>query len=155
MSDLPISVNSSAMGVTDAITMRARVERLEAALKAGPTKEPKLRHLFAPGVYGREITLDAGDTLTSKIHLYADLNIVSKGRISFTTDEGVKTVDAPYAFVSPAGAKRAGHAHTEVVWTTIHPNPTEERDLEKLEALFIAPTQAAFLAHQALLEEKK
>lgn len=124
-------------------------------MKAGPTKEARMRHFFAPGVYGREITLDAGDTLTSLIHLQADLNILSKGRISFTTDEGVRTVEAPYTFVSPPGAKRAGHCHTDVVWTTIHANPDDERDLEKLEARYVAPTYEAYLAHMALIEEKK
>lgn len=134
--------------------MHDRVMRLEAALQAGPIKQPKLRHFFAPGIYGREITLDAGDVLTSKVHKQSDLNILSKGRIAFTTDIEVLEVEAPYTFISPPGAKRAGFALTEVVWTTITPNPTNETDLAKLESLFVVDTMQEYLEYRAQLEDK-
>ena len=35
-------------------------------------------------------------------------------------------------FKGPPGVKRAGIALEDTVWVTIHPNPTEERDPDKL-----------------------
>ena len=100
--------------------------------------ECPVRHHFAGGVYAREMTIPAGVLLTGKIHRYPQVNIVSKGRITVVTEEGMRTVEAPYTFVSPAGVKRLGYAHTDTVWTTLH--GTHETDLEKIEAEFIAPT---------------
>jgi hypothetical protein len=67
------------------------------------------------------------------------LNILSKGEISVLTEDGIKRVSAPFHVVSPAGTKRIAYAHEDCVWTTIH--GTEENDLEKIEAHFIAQSE--------------
>lgn len=108
------------------------------------------RHYFSPGVYAREITIPAGTALTGKIHKYAQLNILSKGEMSVLTHEGVKRVAAPFTIVSPPGTKRAAIAHTECVWTTIH--GTDETDLDKIEAHFIAQDEQEYLEFCKVLE---
>jgi hypothetical protein len=105
------------------------------------------RHWFAPGIYARELTIPAGTWLTGKIHRGAHLNIISAGRISVLTEHGVKTLEAPCTLVSDAGIKRAGYAHTDTVWTCIHANPEDCKDLDLLEAKFIAPSFDALPAN--------
>ena len=36
--------------------------------------------------------------------------------------------------MSPAGVKRIGYAVTDVIWATVHLNPTNTQDMDKLEA---------------------
>lgn len=114
------------------------LDRLEAHMRAGPPVEIEPRHLFAPGVYAREITIPAGTLLTGKIHRTAHLNIVSRGRIAVWTAElGMREISAPFSFVSPPGTRRLGYAYEDTTWTTIH--ATDETNLEKLESELIAP----------------
>lgn len=111
-------------------SMRAKVYALEAELQQCPQVDCPVVNHFAPGIYAREMTIPAGVVLTGAVHKTEHLNIVSKGRISVSTDDGMKEVSAPYTFVSKPGTKRVGFAHEETVWTTIH--ATDETDLDKL-----------------------
>lgn len=108
--------------------MRARVEALESQIEKLPQAECPVRHLFAPGIYAREMTIPAGVVLTGAVHRTEHLNIVSKGRITVSTDDGMKEVCAPFTFVSKPGTKRVGYAHEETVWTTIHATTTTDLD---------------------------
>lgn len=101
-------------------------------------------HHFAPGLYAREVRIPAGATVVGKIHRTEHMNILSEGEISVMTEEGVKRLKAPCTLISKSGMKRVGYAHSDVVWTTIH--PTEETDLAKLEDILIAPSFEALAA---------
>jgi hypothetical protein len=129
-----------------ATTRRDQIERLEHCILEFPQLEIPVRHHFAPGIYAREVTIPAGACVTGKIHKHAHLNIVSQGDITVLTENGLKRICAPFTMLSPPGTKRVGWTHSETVWTTIHPNPTDSRDLAELEARFIAPDRAEFLA---------
>jgi hypothetical protein len=110
----------------NATTVREKLAALEAEMKKYPSVEIKTTHHFAKGVYAREIFIPKGTLLTGKIHKTEHLNIVSQGDISVLTENGPKRVKAPFAMVSQAGIKRAGYAHEDTVWTTIHANVLEE-----------------------------
>lgn len=129
--------------VEQALTIREKLDALEAELFKHPQIEIPPRHYFAKGLYAREITIPAGTLLTGKIHTTQHINIISKGEISVLTEHGPRRVKAPCTLVSPPGTKRAGYAHEETVWTTIHANPADEHDVDILEAMLIAPTYAA------------
>jgi hypothetical protein len=117
------------------LSTRDKVFAIEAVMKEMPSAIhlTKLVHYFAPGIYARELHIPAGMTLTGKIHKYPQLNILSKGKISVLTEDGIKEVEAPFTVVSPAGTKRIAYAHTNCVWTTIlHTNETDTEVIEKL-----------------------
>lgn len=109
--------------------MRAYVQRLEDAMSRLPQAECPVRNHFAPGIYAREMTIPAGVTATGAVHKTEHLSIVV-GHCLITTDEGVQEINGLHTFVSKPGAKRALHAVTTTIFTTIH--PTDETDLEKL-----------------------
>lgn len=133
---------------------REKVNALEAEILKQPQVDILPVHYFSQGVYAREITIPKGTVLTGKIHKYPQLNILSKGELSVSTEDGIKRVKAPFAVVSPAGTKRIAYAHEDSVWTTIH--GTEENDLEKIEQHFIAQNDAEYLEHcKALRIEDK
>lgn len=135
------------------VGMRAKVNQLEALMFERPQVELPVKHYFAQGVYGRELFIPAGTLLTGKIHKYEQLNILSQGEISVLTEEGVKRVKAPFHVVSPAGTKRIAYAHTDCTWTTIH--QTELRDVDEIEAHFIAQSEAEYLDFCKILELEK
>jgi hypothetical protein len=117
---------------------RNKLMELECAIKDQDTEvtiEPVI--YSAAGVYAREITIPAGTALVGEIHLKDQINVVSKGVIKVATEEGVRVIEAPCTFVSPAGTKRAGFAMEDTVWTTfLATDKTEDKDVY---SEFIAP----------------
>lgn len=95
-----------------------------------------LTHHFAPGVYAREMFLPSGHTIIGKIHKHAHLNIVSKGVVVVSTEEGSKELKAPCVFTSYAGTKRAVFIKEDAIWITIH--VTDKTDLKEIETELIA-----------------
>ena len=98
--------------------------------------ECEVKHIFAPGVYAREMTIPKGIVIIGKIHKHRHVNIISKGSAEVMTEFGKVHIQAPCTFVSEVGTKRAVLALEDVVWTTIH--PTNETDLAKIEDEVIA-----------------
>ena len=102
----------------------------------GPASCP-VKHHFAPGSYGREMTLQAGMVVVGKIHKHAHINVISKGRVQvFTEQAGVLELAAPCTFVSSPGTKRVVYVLEETVWTTVH--VTDKTDLAEIEREVIA-----------------
>ena len=146
----PIAVTALTVPGRD---IREKLARLEASLFAGNTIDLPVKHHFSRGVYARELFIPKGTVLVGKIHKYSQINIVSKGDISVLTEDGVKRVKSGTTIVSTPGVKRAGYAHEDTIWTTIH--GTHETDLDKLEDELIAASfedYDAFVAALALGE---
>ena len=104
----------------------------ESLLEDGRPIELEVLHHFAPGIYARELRIPKGVLLTGKVHKTEHMNILAVGRIEIANMGESKEMTGPYVFTSPAGTKRAGYAHEDSVWITIH--ATEETDLKKLES---------------------
>lgn len=122
--------------------MRAKIVALEAKMKLQTEHlihiEP--RHYFANGLYAREITIPAGTLITGLIHKTEHICVLSKGKISVYTDEGMKTIEASTVVHSSPGIKRALFAHEDSVWINFHHNPTNEMDIEKIEKIYVVET---------------
>jgi hypothetical protein len=83
-----------------------------------------LEHLFAPGVYIRSILMEAGQTLTSRIHNTEHAYIVSQGLVNvFVDGEGVVQIKAPAKGITKAGTRRVLHILETTIWSTIHVLP--------------------------------
>jgi quercetin dioxygenase-like cupin family protein len=117
---------------------RDAVVAVEQQVKQLPQVALPLEHGFAPGVYARKLFIPKGTVLTGKIHKYAHWNIVLQGHIEVMTERGVQHIRAPAMFVSPPGTKRAGFAHEDTVWVTMH--PTNETDPETIERDVVVDT---------------
>ncbi len=100
-----------------------------------------LKHTFADGIYVREITIPAGIIMTGKIHKHDHPNFLLKGSVTVITEEGgEQLLVAPCSMISPKHTKRALYTHTECVWTTIHLNPSNITDIDKLEKQIVVET---------------
>lgn len=110
------------------MTMREKVEQLEASMIGHEPVKCPIRHIFADGIYAREMTVPAGVTLTGAVHKTCHLSILSKGRVMVATEDGVLELSAPSTLVAQPGAKRAIYAMEDTVWTTIHATTTTNLD---------------------------
>lgn len=126
------------------IPTRAQIEALEMELAqhSGRIAIEPIHH-FADGLYSRTIHIPANVCLTGKVHKTEHINIISAGEITVWTEAGMRRLSAPCVFVSQPGTKRAGWTHAPTVWTTIHANPTNEREIPKVDELFVEPENPA------------
>ncbi|MFM0151448.1 hypothetical protein [Paraburkholderia sediminicola] len=121
----------------------AYVNRLEAEVNKLPQVECPVWHHFAPGLYARQMLIRAGTVLTGAVHKTEHLCIVS-GDINVTTDDGVQRIrNLQLVIASKPGTKRAGYAHEDTIWTTVH--ATTETDLDKLVEELVEATSQQLL----------
>lgn len=114
--------------------MRETIAQFEAALLTLTQVDVPLTHYFAKGLYLREGHVAAGTAFTGKIHKTEHFCILVSGEVTVTTEEGSERFVGPCVIHARPGAKRAAFCHTDVVWINVHANPTDETELEKLEA---------------------
>lgn len=118
------------------IPTRGQIDRLEAELKKfeddGYGIPIQTWTVFADGLVARTILIPAGTTLTGSAHKAEHINICH-GDIDVWTEAGMKRLTGHHVLPSLPGTKRAGHAHADTWWTTVHMNPGNERDIAKLE----------------------
>ncbi len=93
----------------------------------------KTEHNFSDGVYVRTVTMVADSLVLGARHKTRHMNIISKGKVTFSIDGIMTTVEAPCMFESDSGEAKVLYNHDEVVWSTIH--VTDETDIETLEAM--------------------
>lgn len=137
--------------LSTALENRDQINRLEAQIVKLPKALIVIVHHFSPGIYAREMRVPKGSVITGKIHKTRHLNIVSAGRLRVFNELGeLREIEAPFAFVSEPGTRRAALIHEDVVWTTIHPNPDDERNVEKIEARLVEDANNVLLvgSHQ-------
>lgn len=109
-----------------------------------------LRHFFADGLYGREITVPAGGTVVTKVHKKEHITFALSGTAVVVDENGIKKeIIAPAVFITPPGTQRAVYAKTEVIWATVHSN---EQKLETVEDIENSVTCDTMQEYNRLLE---
>ena len=107
-----------------------------------------LKHSFSDGIYVREIFIPKDMLLTGKIHKHSHPNFLLKGEVEvFTEFGGIEKLIAPQSIISKAGTKRVVKTITDTIWITVHANPTNTQDLEKLEKIIIAESYEEYENH--------
>lgn len=99
------------------------------------------QHEFSDGMVARTIRIPAGMLLAGVRHKHEHLNICH-GHILVKTEDGVVEIEGHRVLPSMPGLERVGFTLAETVWTTVHLNPANERDITKLEDALV------FDAHQ-------
>jgi len=107
---------------------------------------PVVNH-FGPGVYMREMFLNAGVMVVGHAHKTEHFNILLSGTMRVIVGESVEEMTGPKIVLSSPGKKKIGYAITDCRWLTIH--PTHETNLDKLEEDLIEKSDA-HLEHQKL-----
>lgn len=122
--------------------IRDSISSLQTAMMAQPPEKKlalETMHTFADGTYTRTVFMKAGSLIVGKIHKLEHIVVIGQGSASVVSEEfGSKVISAPMVFVSRPMVKRLLFIHEDMVWTTVHKNPDNTRDLDVLEELLIA-----------------
>ncbi len=89
---------------------------------------------FADGMHIRQIEIPKGIFAIGKIHLQEHVSFLLKGKMVIVDEEnGRQTIQAPMTIISRPGIKRAVYALEDCIFTNVFSNPTNEKNIEKLE----------------------
>lgn len=125
---------------------RSKVFEFERAMLAAPQVELRVEHIYGDGWYAREMHVPAGVIVSGAVHRFINSNMLARGEMILASEDGLMHVKAPYYVVSPPGTKRIAQTMTDCVWVTYL--ATDERDPEKIEALFTTNDEQEYLAMQ-------
>ena len=90
------------------------------------------KHSFAEGLYIREMRMKKDQLGFSAIHKHSYGFFLLSGKLASSKESGVEEFIAPCYIISPQGAKRIVYAIEDCVIVTVHANPTNTEDLNKL-----------------------
>jgi hypothetical protein len=124
--------------------MLDKIVALEEAILCYPQIEIPIVHHFAPGVYMREMRVKKDSVITGAIHKTEHMNILCQGEMTVMTEDGMKRLCAPAVIKSMPGIKRAAYVHEDATWITVHHNPDNERDTDKLWDLLVTNSFSEF-----------
>lgn len=118
----------------------AKIEQVESHLLDLPQVECPVVHHFGPGIYIREVTLPTGTLAIGHAQRFEHLNIMLTGAVAMVGDDGqTKVLRAPMIFVGKPGRK-LGYVLETCIWQNVY--STDERDIDKLEAMFLDKSSA-------------
>lgn len=122
----------------DRMAIRHAIAAVEEALLKMPQDEQEPEVFFAEGLYGRKIARRAGCLVVTKLHKQENISALIRGKMAVFSEDGYKILEAPQFFVTKPGTKRVIFGIEDYEFTTVHPNPDNERDLDVLESRIIA-----------------
>jgi hypothetical protein len=134
----PLVIKEAPPGSLEAM---ADLRRLQVAMSKGETLDldKMTSHHFSDGIYARQWNQMAGSLVVSKIHAKENFLVLLDGECFIATGDVTSHFCAPHIVKTMPGTKRAVYAITDITMITFHPNPDNERDMNKLEARYIIP----------------
>ena len=104
----------------------------------GDTKVFPLEHMFVEGVYVRQMSMKSGSIVVGAIHKHLHVWFLLTGHVTIATQDSVEDYIAPCYVVSTPGVKRVIHAIEESIFVNVHKNPSNTKDVNKLEKEIVA-----------------
>tara|TARA_R100001594_G_scaffold83025_1_gene117707 strand:+ start:10 stop:582 length:573 start_codon:yes stop_codon:yes gene_type:complete len=98
----------------------------------------KYNHYFSDGLYVREMFCPKDHMVFSLIHKTANPLFLMKGKITFSSEEGVQELVAPTFVLTKPGTKRIIFILEDSVVVNVHPNPDGLTDLKEIEKKMFA-----------------
>ena len=102
------------------------------------SKIATIKHTFADGVYIRQMDMKAGSAVVGAIHKHLHVWFLLTGHVTIATQDSVEDYIAPCYVVSTPGVKRVIHAIEESIFVNVHKNPSNTKDVNKLEKEIVA-----------------
>lgn len=119
--------------VPEHLTWKEKVAYVAFQISLLPQVAAPVEHIFAPGVYIREMQIPAGMLFVGRAHRYGHICQLVKGSIVMITPNGKIRLDAPAQVNTVPGYHMVLYSVTDVVGRTIHPNVAECTDVEGME----------------------
>ena len=97
------------------------------------SKKIPIKHFFMDGVYVREMKMYKGTVVIGAIHKHLHMCFLLKGHFTVANESDVTEYKAPCYIKSTPGIKRVLYAHEDSLWYNTHKNPSNTKDIDKLE----------------------
>ena len=98
----------------------------------------KYKHTFADGIYVRQMTIAKDEMIIGAIHKHLHVWILLSGHITVLTDGELEEYKAPCTVLSEPGVKRVIYGNEESIFTNVHKNPSNTKDIRELEKQIVA-----------------
>ena len=98
----------------------------------------KYKHTFADNIYVREMTIEKGEVIIGAIHKHLHVWFLLSGHITVLTENKLEEYKAPCTVLSTPGIKRVIYGNEESIFTNVHKNPTNTKDIKELEKQIVA-----------------
>lgn len=112
-------------------------------------------HRFEPGMYIREMFIPRGTYFIGRAHRIGHKVKLDAGRVRLILENGSGThdeeLDAPHELTTSPYFQMVFEALTDVWGSTYHPNPTNIRDIDKLEADAFLPADDVLAIGRSVL----
>ena len=127
--------------IAEAFCYNLDLVAIENRMKELKTIEIEPEHIFAGGVYIRQIKIPKGTLIVGKRHRNATCNILMSGEMVLYVGNGEPPVKlrGPFLFESGKHVKKLFYCTEESVFMTVH--PSEPAAVEDLEDRFIIPEE--------------
>ena len=97
-----------------------------------------IKHTFADGVYIRQMDMAKGTVVVGAIHKHLHVWFLLTGDVTVATEDTTEDYIAPCYVISKPGVKRVILANEDSIFVNIHKNPSNTKDLDKLEKEIVA-----------------
>lgn len=114
------------------VPTRSDIEALQREMSRFPQATVETEHFFADGMYCRKVSRKAGTLVVGAVHKKEHFFMVIHGKLSFISEHGRETVEAPHICISKPGTKRVTFAHTDSIAITVHQvSSTDIKEIER------------------------
>jgi len=102
--------------------------------------QTKYNHYFSDGLYVREMFCEKDYLGFTIIHNTANPLFLMKGKVAFSSEDGIEELTAPTFILTKPGTKRMCYWIEDSVIVTVHPNPDGLTDLDEIEKKMFSST---------------
>lgn len=120
--------------------IRNAIHEVGLAMEDLPQCEQELEHFYADGIYGRKWSCAKGNVVVTEIHTVQHISSLLKGKLVVASPDGMQIMEAPQFFVTEPGTQRVILVVEDAVFTTVHANPTGEKNPDILKKMFTVRT---------------
>ena len=123
-----LKLEESLLCIADGINVEGDGKHVVTESKIAPIK-----HTFADGVYIRQMDMMKDSIVIGAIHKHLHVWFLLTGDVTVATEDTTEDYIAPCYVVSTPGVKRVILANEDSIFVNVHKNPTNTRDVSKLE----------------------
>jgi len=128
-----IKFENSLINISDGVNVEGSGKEVVRNSSVAPIK-----HTFADGIYIRQMEMKKDTVVVGAIHKHLHVWFLLVGDVTIATEDTTEDYIAPCYIVSTPGVKRVIHSNEDSIFVNIHKNPTNTKDLDKLEKEIVA-----------------
>ena len=128
-----VNFEKALINIADGVNIEGDGKKIVRDGKIAPIK-----HAFTDGVYIRQMDMPKGNAVIGAIHKHLHVWFLLTGHVTIATENNTEDYIAPCYVISQPGTKRVIIANEDSIFVNIHKNPSNTRDLDKLEKEIVA-----------------